>query len=81
MDNSLTINGGDGEVLGNDMVGVGPGVGSVIDGVRIGEDRVTASVTMDKCRIGKGERNVIVTYGDVRSGRYEDVGSAMDDGD
>ena len=80
MDRGFTVSGRDSEVLGNDMVSVSPGMSCVVDGVVEGIDRVTASTTADKCRIGKGERNVTAAYSNSRCGGSMDIADAMDIG-
>ena len=48
VDGGLAASGGDGEVLGHDVVGVCPGVCSVVDGVGEGIDGVAASAVGDE---------------------------------
>ena len=80
VDGGLAAGCGDGEVHGDDVVGVEPGVVGVIDRVGEGIDGVAASAVADKRRSGEGERDHAVADRHGRGCGREDVGGAVDGG-
>ena len=80
MDRGFTVSSSDREVLWNDVEGVGPGVCGVVDGVRIGENRVTASATADERGAREDERAANATYANSRCCGSMDITDAVDSG-